>query len=184
MKKRSPAIFLDRDGTILNEPGYLSDVRKMIFYPGVFDALARLQGVGYKLVVITNQSGVGRGYFTLGALKKINQRFVRIMSAHSVRIDGIYFCPHLPQAGCVCRKPKPTLAQRAARDLNLDLKHSFMIGDQVRDMRLAKNIGVPGLLVLTGSGRRSRAKASRLSAKVTRSLSSAADWILSPPPIK
>ena len=129
--------------------------------------------------IITNQSGVGRGYFTLATLKKINQEFTRILSSRGVRIEGIYFCPHLPDAGCPCRKPNPALPKRAARDHNLDLKHSFMIGDQVRDMRLAQNIGARGVLVLTGSGTRAREQAVKICAKVTLNLSSAAKWILS-----
>ena len=179
MKKFKPAVLLDRDGTIINERGYLSDPDKMVFYPFVFDALRRLQRAGYKLVVLTNQSGVARGYVSLKGLAEINRRFTRAFAERGVRIDGIYFCPHFPTAGCVCRKPKPGLARRAARDLKIDLKRSFVIGDQWTDMMLSKNLGVPGLLVLTGQGRSLRRKAGPLAAKITSNLKTAARWVLS-----
>lgn len=177
-KSRKPAVFLDRDGTILNERGYLSDPKKMFFYPGVYRALANLRKAGFKLVVITNQSGVGRGYFTLATLKKINQKFSRLLSARGAKIDGIYYCPHRPDAGCACRKPRPKLVKQAARELNLDIRRSFVVGDQLRDIQLAKNTGAKGILVLTGGGRSARLKAARLAVKVARHLPSAAQWIL------
>jgi histidinol-phosphate phosphatase family protein len=179
MKKRKPAILLDRDGTILNERGYLASADDMKFYPNVFKPLARLGQAGYPLVLITNQSGVARGLFTIRDLKKVNRAFARILKRHGVRLAGIYFCPHMPRAGCSCRKPKPGLAKRAARDLGLDLKRSFMIGDQVRDIQFANNIGAKGILVLTGSGREWRKKALRARAKVTSNLATASAWILS-----
>lgn len=178
MKKRKPAVFLDRDGTIINERGYLSDPQKMVFYPGAFAALRKLQKAGYRLVVVTNQSGVARGYLTLDALARINRVFKSIMSKRGVRVDGIYFCPHGPDRGCVCRKPRAALARRAARDLNVDITRSFVVGDQWTDMRMSKNLGIPGVLVLTGAGRSLRAKAGPFAKKITSNLSTAADWIL------
>src|SRR5882672_1617334 len=139
MKNRpSPAVFLDRDGTLLTERGYLSDPARIHFYPGVFGSLRKLEREKFKLVVLTNQSGVGRGYFALRALERVNRAFLKKLSSNRVRIAGLYFCPHRPNAGCPCRKPKPGMPRRAARELHLDLKRSFVIGDQASDMRLAK----------------------------------------------
>lgn len=174
-----PAVFLDRDGTILTERFYLSDPKKMAFYPGVFGALRRLQRAGFRLVIVTNQSGLARGYFTFRRFKEINRRFKRAFASHGVRIDGIYYCPHLPTASCACRKPKPALARRAARALKIDLKRSFVIGDQWTDMKLSQNLGVPGVLVLTGQGRSQRAKAGPLAQKITTNAATAARWVLS-----
>lgn len=174
---RRPAVFLDRDGTILNERGYLSDPDRMRFYPGAFEAMRRLQRAGYRLVVVTNQSGVGRGYFSLERLREINRRFSAACRRRGVRIDGIYFCPHLPDAGCACRKPRPALPRRAARDLRLDLRRSWVVGDQARDVELARNVGARGVLVLTGAGRECRARASAAGGKITSTLATAARYI-------
>ena len=181
MIKRRPAVFLDRDGTLLTERGYLSDPARVRFYPRAFDALRRLKRAGFRLVVITNQSGVARGFFTLETLAKINQRFTSDLVRRGVRIDGIYFCPHGPEGTCSCRKPKPTLARRATRRLGIDLRRSFVVGDQWTDMKLARNLRVPGVLVLTGAGRLSRRKAGPLAAKITNNIATAVRWVLSRP---
>jgi histidinol-phosphate phosphatase family protein len=175
----SPAIFLDRDGTLLTERGYLADPKKIFFYRGVFSALRKLKKAGFKLIVVTNQSGVARGFLTMATLKKINREFTRRLARNGVRIDGIFFCPHAPDAGCVCRKPKPTLALRAARQKGIDIKRSYVIGDQWTDMKLSKNLGVPGILVLTGAGRASRRKAGPLASKISSNFPTAAGWVLS-----
>ncbi|MCG3203488.1 MAG: D-glycero-beta-D-manno-heptose-1,7-bisphosphate 7-phosphatase [Elusimicrobia bacterium] len=181
MKKLKPAVFLDRDGTLIDERGYLSDPEKIFFYPCVYEALRNLHRAGFRLVVITNQSGVGRGYFSLKQLSKINQRFKKILAKKGARVDGIYFCPHHPEAGCLCRKPGVALARRAARDLNLDLKRSFVIGDQMTDMNMSSKLNIPGVLVLTGFGRSNRLKAKGVAKKITSNISTAARWILSFP---
>lgn len=176
---RNKAIFLDRDGTILNELGYLVDPKKMVFYASAYAPLRKLQKAGFRLVVVSNQSAVGRGYMTLAQLGKINRHFKKKLKAEGVRIDGIYFCPHLPDAGCSCRKPRPGMVRRAAREMILDLKRSYLVGDQLADMKVAQAVRIPGLLVLTGHGRAMRRKAGRLASKVVPHLSSAAQWILS-----
>jgi histidinol-phosphate phosphatase family protein len=176
--KKSKAVFLDRDGTLLTERGYLDDPRKIYFYKGVFAALKKLSSAGYKLIIITNQSGVARGYFTLGTLAKIHARFKKILGRHGLRISGIYFCPHLPTAGCRCRKPKPYLLKKAAREHGIDLRKSFMIGDQQRDMELARRAGARGILVLTGGGRSLTKRQRRSAHTVAGTMMSAARWIL------
>ena len=176
---KRPAVFLDRDGTLLNERGYLGDPDDIEFYPCAVPGLRRLQSAGFRLVVVSNQSGIGRGYFTRRDLIRVTTRFLALLRRRGIRIDGSYFCPHLPDAGCRCRKPAPGMARRAARELNLDLKRSYVIGDQARDIELASNIGARGVLVLTGAGRRYRARARSLKAKVTSNVATAAAWITS-----
>lgn len=173
-----PAIFLDRDGTILNERGYLSHPKNLRFYPPTFKALLRLQKSGFSLVLLTNQSGIARGLLTLGDLAKIHSRLKQRLAQSGVKLSGIYFCPHLPKAGCSCRKPKPGMAIKAAKDLGLDLKKSFVIGDQTKDMKLAGRIKSKGILVLTGAGRSLRNEAGRFATKMTSNLSTAANWVL------
>jgi histidinol-phosphate phosphatase family protein len=176
--RKTPAVFLDRDGTLITERGYLSDPARIRFYANVAAGLRRLQKAGFKLVVITNQSGVARGYFSLATLGAIHRRFRAVLASRGVHLAGIYFCPHAPDAGCACRKPKPALPRRAARDLGLDLTRSYVIGDQDRDLGLAAAIGAKGVLVLTGGGRLHRNRAQRSGAKITSNVSSASRWIV------
>ena len=175
--RNSQAVFVDRDGTILRERGYLSDPRALHFYPRAIQGLKILARAGYKLVVVTNQSGVGRGYFSLDQLRRVNRAFTSRLRARGVRLAGLYFCPHLPGGGCACRKPRPGMAMKARAALGLDLKKCYVIGDQDRDMSLARAIGARGVLVLTGAGRLMRKKAGRQGAKITSDLKSAALWI-------
>lgn len=150
----------------------------MYFYKSAFAGLRRLKRAGFKLVLLTNQSGVGRGYFSLGKLRLVHRSFKQALHRKGIRLDGLYYCPHLPEAGCFCRKPRPGLAFRAARDLKLDLRRSFVIGDRAHDMELARRIGARGILVLTGFGRESVRKAKRKAAKVTSNLATASLWIV------
>ena len=176
-KKKSRAVFLDRDGTILNERGYLGDPGKMKFYSSAFRGLKLLQKMKFKLVVISNQSGVARGLFTLADLKKVNVAFKARLAKKGIRLAGIYYCPHSPTAGCSCRKPRAGMAIRAARDLQLDLTSSYVIGDQKGDMDLARRIKAKGLLVLTGAGAAYRGVAKKFGSTITKNLVTAARWI-------
>ncbi len=175
---RNPAVFLDRDGTILTERGYLRDPKKMVFYPGVLKSLRSLKTHGYKLIIISNQSGVGRGYFSLRQLGVINKEFSRILARHGALLSGIYFCPHRPEAGCLCRKPKVALIKKAAREHHVDLSESYMIGDQFRDVLMAKNSGCKGVLVMTGAGRSHRLRSKKIAEHISKNLNYAAQWIL------
>jgi len=177
-RKKHPVVFLDRDGTLLNERGYLSDPSKMAFYPNVIKSLKSLRKAGFKLVLVTNQSGIGRGFFTEKQFRTVHHRFTSLLKKKGARIDGLYYCPHHPQAGCACRKPKTTLARKAARHLNLDLQQSYMVGDQTRDMIFAHRLGGKGILVLTGSGHRCRLPALKWASKVSSNMSTATRWIL------
>ena len=152
---KRPAVFLDRDGTIVHDrPGfYLTDPRGLKFYAGAFKALRLLADLGYRLIIVTNQSGVGRGYMTLARSKAINMRLVGILRAKGVEPDGVYFCPHTREDGCECRKPKRGLADEAMRAHEIDPSGSFVIGDKLSDIKLADAIGAGAILLKTGHGR-------------------------------
>lgn len=177
MKKNRPAIFIDRDGTLIRERGYLSDPASLKFYSGVVPGLARVSKKGWPIVILTNQSGVGRGYFSLAVLHRVHRELKKRLASGGARLSGIYFCPHRPDGGCRCRKPAPGMAKRAARELRLDLKRSFVIGDQERDIQLARNIGASGILVLTGAGRQTRRRINTSKFRVAASLAAALRWI-------
>ena len=155
-----PAAFLDRDGTIIEELGYLGDPDQIRFIPGAIEALRALQRAGFRLVVITNQAGVARGLLTEADVHRVNERLRTLLVESGVRLDGIYYCPHHPEHGppeyrleCGCRKPRPGMVERAARELGLDPARSVVIGDHSSDAALARSFpGMQGVLLLTGHG--------------------------------
>lgn len=149
-----PAIFLDRDGVIIeNRPAYIRSWADVSFYPLVLETLAEASASPYKIVIVTNQSAVGRGIISLEAAMEINQRVVKVIEEHGGRVDGVFMCPHAPEEGCWCRKPNPGLFFQAAEALGLDLERSIVIGDALSDLQAGQSAGV-GLtvLVLTGRG--------------------------------
>ena len=150
---KQPAVFLDRDGTINEEMGYINHLSRFKLLPQAVPAIRRLNEAGVKVVVVTNQSGAARGYFPASLVDEIHARLQKILAAWGAHLDGIYVCPHHPNEGCDCRKPRPTLIAQAARDLNLDLSRSYVVGDRYNDIETAANAGVKGILVLTGYGR-------------------------------
>ncbi|HYM80128.1 MAG TPA: HAD family hydrolase [Candidatus Limnocylindria bacterium] len=147
------AVFVDRDGTLVREVGYLADPADIELLPGAAGALRRLQASGAAVVVVSNQSGVGRGLFPLARVHQAMGRLRELLRAAGVELDAIYFCPHRPDAGCPCRKPSPGLLERAADDLQLSLRGSVMIGDKLLDAATAHHAGATGVLVRTGYGR-------------------------------
>jgi D-glycero-D-manno-heptose 1,7-bisphosphate phosphatase len=151
--QRRPAVFLDRDG-VLNEnrADYVRTPEQVVFLPGVFDAMQRLAASPFAVVVVTNQSAVGRGLLTLETLATINQGIVREVQQAGGRIDAVYVCPHAPEDGCLCRKPLPGMVLQAARDLDIDLSRSYLVGDAVSDMQAAVAAGSQPVLVRTGRG--------------------------------
>ncbi len=162
MKHR--AIFLDRDGTLNRDVGYPNDFRQIQLYRFSVPAVRAIRRMGFLPVVVTNQSGIGRGLIRETALRDIHRRLLARMKKNEAGLARIYYCPHYvaspdPRYGrdCACRKPKPGMGRRAAADLNLDLKSSYMIGDKVEDVLFGRAIGAVPILVLTGYGRRSRA---------------------------
>ncbi len=128
------AIFLDRDGTVVINKHYLSDPDDIELMPGVGEGLARLSGEGYKLVLVTNQSGIGRGFFTEDAMHQQHAKLAMLLDEFGVKFDAIKYCPHTPADNCPCRKPAPTMILDAARDLSIDCSQSYMIGDKDSDV--------------------------------------------------
>lgn len=156
MSKGVKAVFVDRDGTLITDLNYLTDPRRIQFYKNVYKGLKLLRKAGYKIIMTTNQSGIGRNYLTRARLNQIHIRFNRILRKNNTKIDGIYYCPHLPEKQCSCRKPRIGMVQRARRDFNIDLSRSFVIGDKSADVHMAWNFGGKGILILSGKGRRER----------------------------
>lgn len=146
------AVFLDRDGTINREVNYLSDPNKFELLPGAAEAIAKWNAKGWKVVVVTNQSGVARGYLSTEMLERIHTRMHEALASRNARVDAIYFCTHLPEDACACRKPGIELFRRAADDLDIDMQKSFFIGDKWTDVLPALEVGGQGILLRTGHG--------------------------------
>ena len=146
------AVFMDRDGTIAEEVGYLNHISRFRMFPFVAAALGRLNEAGYAVIVVTNQSGVARGYFPEALVHEVNQGMTQQLSESGARVDAIYYCPHNSSESCNCRKPRTGMLELAARDHTLDLRRSFMVGDRYTDIELAHNAHARGILVRTGYG--------------------------------
>jgi D-glycero-D-manno-heptose 1,7-bisphosphate phosphatase len=179
---RRPAVFLDRDGTIAEEVGYLNHASRFRMFPFVGAAVRRLNEAGLPVVVVTNQSGVGRGYFPESLVQAVNKLMTEQLAAAGARIDASYYCPHTSADNCECRKPKTGMLERAAREHSLELGRSFVVGDRYGDIELARRVRARGVLVRTGYG---EGELTWHSAKwpappdfVADDLSKAADWIL------
>ena len=169
-------ILLDRDGTLIEEEGYPTDPKRVRLYPGVPRALRELKKAGFRLAVVSNQSGVGRGLVTLTQLRSVNRRFLQMLKKRRAPIDGLYWCPHRPEDGCSCRKPKLGMARRAARDFKVSWKRSISVGDRPSDVEMGRRTGGKGILVLTGYGK--RWKKSSTADHIARNFKEAAEWIL------
>lgn len=152
------AVFLDRDGTLIEYVPYLRSPDQVELMPGGAEALQRLKKLNFLLVVATNQSGVARGYFGESSVEKVHDRIRELLSREGVQIDAFYFCPHGPAGEgfreCSCRKPAPGMGLKAAEDLDLDLKKSWMIGDSLCDLEFGLNMGCRSILVRTGRGKK------------------------------
>jgi len=145
-------VVLDRDGTLVEERNYLSDPEALALSQGAAEGLRRLQSLGVGLVVVTNQSAIGRGLFDETRLDEIHARLSEMLAAEGIVLDGIYVCPHSPEAGCECRKPGTALLDRAGRELGFDPAESFVIGDKASDIELGRRAGATTILVRTGYG--------------------------------
>ena len=186
MKKR--AVFLDRDGNINRDVGYPNSYDLIEIYPYSFEAVRKLNFAGFLAVIITNQSGIGRGLIPEKKLLDIHARMKADFEQHHAVIDGVYYCPHYlpspdPEYGreCSCRKPHPGMGLQAAQDLEIDPSRSFMIGDKVEDIQFGLNLGTTPILVLTGYGERSREQLAELGinpAFIAPTLLDAVNWIL------
>lgn len=172
-----PPVFLDRDGTLIVEKDYLSDPDQVYLEAGVVDGLRHLHAAGFPLIVITNQSGIGRGKFTVEQARAVNSRLAQLLQECGIRIAGWYLCPHTPDENCECRKPRPGLAHTAAADMTFDLRGSFVIGDKRSDLEMADAIEATGLLVATGHGNASLAWARASGRLIFDNFLQAADYI-------
>jgi heptosyltransferase II len=143
-------VFLDRDGTVNRDMGYISSPQELDLLPGVVEAVAHLNRAGARVVLVTNQSAIARGFITVDQLQTIHAVLLSRLEAGGARLDAIYYCPHHPNDGCRCRKPQPGMIHRAAADLALDLSRAYVIGDQSRDIELARQVGARAVLVLSG----------------------------------
>jgi len=150
-----PAVFLDRDGTLMEDRGYLGDPAEAVLFPETAEALRRL--AGFELFIVTNQSGVGQGFITREQADRVNAAVVERLAREQIAIREVYTCPHRSEDGCECRKPKPHFLHRAAREHGIDLARSWMVGDHPSDVETATNAGAKGVFVLTGHGAKHRA---------------------------
>ncbi|MBU0980350.1 MAG: HAD family hydrolase [Nanoarchaeota archaeon] len=153
----NPTVFLDRDGTIIEDKGFLSKKEEIMFLPNSIGGLKMLASLGLKLVIITTQSGIARGYFTEEDLHKLNEHLLAELKKHGIEIDRIYYCPHHPVHGkgkykkkCRCRKPDTGMIEQAQQELDIDLAKSYLIGDKSIDIQMGMNAGVKTILVKTG----------------------------------
>ena len=187
MRPGRRAVFLDRDGTIIEEAGYPDRLERIVFFPFSIDAVRALNAGGFAVVVVTNQSGVARGVVPEAFVGEAHRYIAGRMQAGGARIDAFYYCRHHPQAfdpalrgPCDCRKPQPGLLRRAAADLDLDLAGSFIVGDRWQDLAAGRAVAAHGVLVRTGVGRdeERRPDAPQPLPVVVDDLAAAAAWIL------
>ncbi|MHB1184382.1 MAG: D-glycero-beta-D-manno-heptose 1,7-bisphosphate 7-phosphatase [Desulfobulbia bacterium] len=155
-----PAVFLDRDGTINEQMGYINHISRFVMLPRAAAGIRLLNAQGIPVVVVSNQSGLARGYFPESLIQEVHAKMNRVLAEAGAHVDGIYICPHHPEAkeerfrlACDCRKPKPGLFLQAAADLDLDLGRSYVVGDRWSDLKAAAAVQAKGVLVLTGYGR-------------------------------
>ncbi len=147
MKKVNKAVFLDRDGTINKDKGYVYRAEDFEFIEGVIDAIISLNKNMFKVIVVTNQSGIGRGFFSEEDVKNLHVFINSELRKHNAWIDKFYFCPHRPDEGCDCRKPKIALFKRAIKDFDVDIKNSFIIGDKISDIQPAEQLSCKAFLL-------------------------------------
>jgi D-glycero-D-manno-heptose 1,7-bisphosphate phosphatase len=184
------AVLLDRDGTLIEEAGYLDRLERLAFFPYSVDAVRLLNQAGFVVVVVTNQSGVARGIVEEAFVQTAHEYITARLVAGGARVDGFYYCPHHPSAvredyrrACDCRKPAPGLLRRAAKDLDIDLSRSFVVGDRWHDLDAGTAVGAQGVLVRTGYGRITETSppSGAAPAAVVDNLIEAVTWILRQP---
>jgi histidinol-phosphate phosphatase family protein len=176
-----PAVFLDRDGTVIFDKNYLSSPKKVKLYSYAADSINRLHAAGFKVIIVTNQSGVARGMFTEQDLQKIHERFVVLLKKAGAEVDAIYYCPHVDEDSCNCRKPKIGMVLESTKKFNIALERSYTVGDSVRDYLLGYNSGGNGILVLTGHGKKQQEKIAQEKVKpmaICKTLKDAVDLII------
>ena len=154
------AVFLDRDGTINEEMGYINHPDRFKIFPFVPESISIFNQLNFKVIIVTNQSGVARGYFEESLVLQLHDKLKKYLVENKAYIDAIYYCPHHPKEGkgkykkdCNCRKPKPGMIDQAVKELNIDLKRSYLIGDRYKDILFAKRMNIQACLVMTGYGK-------------------------------
>jgi D-glycero-D-manno-heptose 1,7-bisphosphate phosphatase len=182
------AVFLDRDGTLIEEAGYLDRLERMVLFPYTIDAVRLLNRAGLAVVVVSNQSGVARGFFDEAFVQATQRHLSSALASGGAVVDAFYYCPHHPEGtvaayrqACECRKPKPGLLERAARDLGLDLRQSVVVGDRTHDIETGNAVGARSVLVRTGYGLLHQADAREHATTVADNLMGAVAWILRQP---
>ncbi len=142
-------VFVDRDGTLNEDHGYVTSPEELVLLPGIPQAMARLTALGVRVLLLTNQSAIGRNLISVNDLAKIHQKLLDLLRPDGGRIDKIYYCPHHPRDACDCRKPNIAMIQEAAQEFSLDLSHSYLVGDKLSDLEAAYRAGVSGVLVMS-----------------------------------
>jgi len=170
------AVFLDRDGTINRDVPYCSRPGDFELLPGAAEGIRLLNEAGFKVIVITNQSGIARGYFTEETLVRIHDRMKELLAVHTAHVDAIYYCPHHPDNGCDCRKPKTALYHRAAKDMGIDYQLSYVIGDMPLDIQAGRLLGCKTILVT--SDKNSSKDINEVPDYITGNLIQASKWIM------
>ena len=182
-----PAVFLDRDGTLLEEAGYLDRLDRLVFFPFTIDAVRLLNRAGFPVVVVTNQAGIARGIFKESFVAEAHEHITQRLAAAGARVDAFYYCPHHPEAvveefrqTCECRKPKAGMLMRAAADLDLALDRSFVVGDRWHDLEAGQTVGARTVLVRTGYGKTEEAapRPQLQPSAIVDNVMAAVSWIL------
>jgi histidinol-phosphate phosphatase family protein len=174
-------VFLDRDGTINEEVGYLDDPDRLCLIPGAAEGVRLLNEAGILTIVISNQAGIGRGYFSATTVEAIHERLTEKLARYGARFDAVYYCPHHPNEGCDCRKPKTGMLMQAAREHGIDMQRAFVVGDKVSDLEAGRRVGCRTVLVLTGYGERARETFNRTNSQpdhISTDLRNAVKWIV------
>ena len=185
----TPAVFLDRDGTLIEDVGYLSRVEDVRWFPYAIDAVRLLKRAGFLVCITTNQGGIGLGFYNADLVRLVHRDMSAAVEASGARLDGLFFCPHHPQAvhddlriECECRKPRPGMIHQATAQFDIDLTRSFVVGDKAADLGLANSVGAKGILVKTGYGQaevqRHEGRPVPGAAFVAESVFEATSWIL------
>jgi D,D-heptose 1,7-bisphosphate phosphatase len=177
VRGKNRAVFIDRDNTICRDVPYCSRPEDLELLPKVTDGIRLLNEHGFKVVVITNQSGVARGYFTEDVLSRIHQKMQGDLAERGASVDAIYYCPHHPDNNCDCRKPKPTMLFQAAHDLDIDLRKSYVIGDSDMDTKMGKEAGCVTIIVLTTNQNDTESRKPEPD-YIANDLYEAADWVI------
>ncbi|MDT7041811.1 D-glycero-beta-D-manno-heptose 1,7-bisphosphate 7-phosphatase [Candidatus Nitronereus thalassa] len=182
VNEKRPTLFFDRDGTLNRDTGYIKSPEELVLFPGVVEAIKQCNDLGMPVMVVTNQSGLARGFFTTEDLESIHQHLKDQLCNGGAWIDDIFVCPHHPDDGCECRKPNPGMIEQAAARYSIDLEKSYVVGDKYIDVELAARSGLKGVLVKTGPSSEEAhcmIQANQLSVVfIADGLKDAVDWIL------